>query len=154
RPGAPGLAVAEHIPGRDTALLHGIVPVLGATPGPRDRVVEICNIARGVDPGIVSLKILIDEDAIIQRYAAVAEKADLRVNPDADRNELARHNFATFRYDGFDPHCAAELLNTFPVNQLHAACPIIFSEESGDFGRAELVVQQFFFGNQSRMDPT
>ena len=40
--------LAEHVPGGESSLLYGIVPVLSAVPGARDRIIKICDIARRV----------------------------------------------------------------------------------------------------------
>ena len=145
---APGLPLAEHIPGRDASLLDGVVPVLGAVPGARDRIIEIRDIARGIDPGPVGFHLLVDENAIVYINAAVAEKPDFRVNTDCNCDNIAECGLATARDDPFDPCRAGKLFDIFSEHQVYAARCKIFSKEPGDLRRMQLLVNQVFSRDQ------
>jgi hypothetical protein len=79
--------------------------------------------------------VLVDEDAIIQIDAAIAEKANFRANPNSNCNNIAGYSFAAACYDAFDLCCARKLSDLFSENEINAACSEILGEEIGDLRR-------------------
>ena len=86
--GAIGFMAAEHIACNDAALLECIVPVFYAAIASEYGVEKLGDIPGRIDARQARLKVLVDNDTILQSQSAVTKKVDLGLSPRTDHREI------------------------------------------------------------------
>jgi hypothetical protein len=94
-----GLGLAEHVPGGDGALMQGGVPVLDAEVATVEGVPRIGDISCREHALNAGLKMLVDDDPVVDAKTPGLEEAGARCYPYADYDELGLDRGAVRRDD-------------------------------------------------------
>jgi hypothetical protein len=122
-------------------LVVGVRPMLDPAPARIQRVVEVGDVAGGVNTWSGRLEALVDNDPVVQRQAAPLEELAVRKDAYADDGDVRLDAEAALRLDVLERVVAAEARDLFLEQDVDTMVAVDREQLVAQLTRAELVEQ-------------